>query len=191
MASADMDTYRAQRPPDHPDPAACQGAFRDAMSRFPTGVAIVTTQDEQGSPYGFTASSFCSVSLDPPLVLVCLARSARSYPVFTRSDRFAISILRSSHADVARRFASKIAERFTAGGFVRTARGAVVLAEALAVIECGVQSRHLAGDHVIMIGAVEQVTLAEHGTPAVYYDRGFGTVCPASCGAGIPQTEAS
>jgi len=61
--------------------AVDQAAFRDAMARFPSGVTIVTTYDETGRPCGFTASSFCSVSADPPLVLVCLARSARSFPV--------------------------------------------------------------------------------------------------------------
>ena len=157
-------------------------AFRDAMARFPSGVAIVTTHDEDGTPYGFTASSFCSVSLDPPLVLVCLARSSRSYPVFARNQRFAISILRSSHVDIAQRFASKvISDRFGPGGFVRTYRGSIVLEEALAIVECSVDSRYLAGDHAIMVGAVDQVFLAEQGRPVVYFDRRFRALCSASC----------
>lgn len=160
--------------------------FRDAMARFPTGVAIVTTHDEDGTPYGFTASSFCSVSLDPPLVLVCLARSARSYPVFSRNQSFAISILQSSHVEFAQRFSSKIPDRFAPGGFIHTPRGAIVLEEALAVVECSVDSRHVAGDHVIMVGEVDQVFLAEQGRPVVYFDRGFRTLCSASCEQ--PQT---
>ncbi|MGH3801510.1 MAG: flavin reductase family protein [Pseudonocardiaceae bacterium] len=156
--------------------------FRDAMARFPTGVAIVTTHDEGGRPYGFTASSFCSVSLDPPLVLVCLARSARSYPVFARNQSFAISVLQSTHVEFARRFASKIiSDRFAPGGFIYTLRGSIVLEEALAVVECSVDSRHEAGDHVIMVGEVDQVSLAEQGKPVVYFDRGFRTLCSASC----------
>ena len=159
--------------------------FREAMARFPTGVAIVTTHDEDGTPYGFTASSFCSVSLDPPLVLVCLARSARSCPVFARNRNFAISILQSTHVEFARRFASKIPDRFAAGGFIHTPRGSIVLEEALAVVECSVDSLHEAGDHVIMVGEVDQVSLAEQGKPAVYFDRGFRTLCSTSCRAQV------
>ncbi len=156
-------------------------AFRDAMARFPTGVAIVTTHHEDGTPYGFTASSFCSVSQNPPLVLVCLARSARSYPVFARNQSFAVSILQSTHVEFAQRFASKISDRFAPGGFIHTPRGSIVLENALAVIECSVDSRHEAGDHVIIVGEVGQVSLAEQCKPVVYFDRGFRTLCSTSC----------
>jgi flavin reductase ActVB len=167
---------------DHADARSVDlSEFRDAMARFATGVAIVTTCDEAGTPYGFTASSFCSVSLVPPLVLVCLARSARSHSVFTRNPNFAISILRSTHAELAQRFASTIPDRFAPGGFSYTPQGSIVLDEALAVVECSVYSRHEAGDHVIMVGEVGQVVLAERGGPAVYFDRGFRTLCPAQC----------
>jgi flavin reductase ActVB len=155
--------------------------FRDAMARFATGVAIVTTHDETGAPCGFTASSFCSVSLDPPLLLFCLARSARSYPVFLRNRSFAVSILQSTHVELARRFASKVPDRFGPGGFSRTSRGSIVLDEALAALECSVHSRHEAGDHLIVVGAVDQVLLAGQGWPVVYFDRGFRTLCSASC----------
>jgi flavin reductase ActVB len=163
-------------------------AFRDAMARFATGVAIVTTHDEAGNPYGFTASSFCSVSLDPPLVLVCLARSARSYPVFARNRSFAISILQSTHVEFAQRFASKIPNRFAYGGFTHTPRGSIVLDEALAVVECSAHSQHEAGDHVIMVGEVDQVLLAGQGMPVVYFDRGFRTLC--FCSASCQQQQA-
>lgn len=161
-------------------PGVDPSAFRDAMARFATGIAIVTTHDEAGTPYGFTASSFCSVSLDPPLVLVCLAKSARSYPVFARNQSFAVSILRSAHVEFARRFASKVPDRFAPGGFIDTPRGSIVLSEALAVVECSVHSRHEAGDHVIMVGEVDQVSLAKQGKPVVYFDRGFRMLCSAS-----------
>ncbi len=155
--------------------------FREAMARFPSGVTIVTTHDENGSPHGFTASSFCSVSAEPPLVLVCLARSANSYPLFAHNDSFAISILQSDHVDLARRFASKNADKFACGGFVRTPSGATVLENALAVVECSVDCRYEAGDHMIMVGQVEQVLLADLCRPAVYFDRAFSTICSPSC----------
>ena len=172
---------------------ADSAAFREAMARFPSGVTIVTTQDESGRPHGFTASSFCSVSAEPPLVLVCLATSANSYPLFARNDHFAISILQADHVDLARRFASKDTDKFAGGGFVRTPRGATVLEDALAVVECSVGRRYEAGDHMIMLGEVEQVSLAETELrrPAVYFDRAFSTICSPSCTSGTRTSAAS
>jgi flavin reductase ActVB len=155
-------------------------AYRVAMSRFPSGVAIVTTQDDDGKAHGFTASSFCSVSLDPPLILVCLSTSATSYPAFARNHRFAVSILRTSQVDLARVFASKVTDKFAHGRFRRTEGGATVLEEALATLECSLSNRYDAGDHMIMLGAVEQVLLDEAGGPAVYFERDFRRLCTRS-----------
>lgn len=147
--------------------------FREAMARFPTGVVIVTTHDELGTPHGYTASSFCSVSLDPPLLLTCLARTANSFETFMRTSKFAVSILGEDHEREARRFASKNIDKFADVRLTRTAGGSVVLAEALAVVECTVEDRHIAGDHVILIGKVDQTWTSEAGRPAVYCDRAF------------------
>jgi flavin reductase ActVB len=157
-------------------PTVERAAFQDAMARFATGVAIVTTHDETGAPCGFTASSFCSVSLDPPLVLVCLARTAGCYPVFARTQDFAVSVLRAHHTTLARRFASRTADKFRPGDFVRTERHRTVLTGASAVVECVVHSRHEAGDHMILVGRVDAVLVGHRGTPTVYFDRGFRTV---------------
>jgi len=153
--------------------AANPGAFRATMARVPAGVAIVTALAEDGTPYGFTASSFCSVSLEPPLLLVCLARSANSYPVFAGCAQFAISVLRADQSGLALRFASKTADKFANGPFVRTAQGALVVDDAHAVAECTVYDRYDAGDHMILVGEVQHVLVAEKGHPAVYVDRGF------------------
>ncbi|MDI3422620.1 flavin reductase family protein [Streptomyces luteolus] len=158
--------------------------FRGAMARFPTGVALVTTHDQDGGPHGFTASSLCSVSLHPPMLLVCLATSARCFRVFAQSPRFAVSVLREGpeHAELARRFAGKGLDKFAGGGFVTTPRGGTVLAGALAVVECAVRRRVDAGDHVVLLGEAEHVTLPGHsGRPAVYVDRGFGALCGSGC----------
>jgi flavin reductase ActVB len=147
-------------------------AFRAAMSRFATGVTVVTTRDEENRPYGFTASSFCSVSLDPPLILVCLARTANSFQVFARSPRFAVSILQAQHAEVAARFATKRADKFDGCIIAPSPSGLPVVAQALAVVECELRNRHEAGDHIIMVGQVYGVQLSE-GSPMVYFERAF------------------
>lgn len=151
-------------------------SFREAMSRFPSGVTIVTTEDERGGRHGFTASSFCSVSLDPPLVLVCLATSATCHPVFATTTHFGVHILKAHHAGLARRFASKEPDKFGEGLFVRTSAGRTVLEDAAAVVHCSVDARHPAGDHVLIVGRADGVMLADKGSPAVYFDRAFCTV---------------
>jgi flavin reductase ActVB len=147
--------------------------FRDAMARFPSGVVITTARDENGEAHGFTASSFCSVSADPPLVLVCLAKSANCHPVFTRCRRFAISIVAAGQVHHAIRFATKGARKFTDVGFTTTATGQPSVAGALATLDCVVAGRHPAGDHTIIVGDVQQIALGDHEPPAVYYRRAF------------------
>lgn len=146
--------------------------FRAAMARFPTGVAVVTTTDSSCDPHGFTASSFCSASLEPPLVLVCLAHSANSYEVFAGCDHFAVSVLRPGHEDVARRFATKNADKFALGDFTLSPLGLPALDGALFVLDCAVHGRYPAGDHTIMVGEVRHVRLHD-GQPMVYFSRGF------------------
>jgi flavin reductase ActVB len=150
--------------------------FRAAMSRFPAGVVIVTTRGDNGAPHGFTASSFCSVSLEPPLVLVCLATSANCHAVFSKASEFAVSILRGGQEDLAQRFATKSADKFSGGGFAATPKGLCVVEEALAVVECSVYMRAEAGDHMIILGLVERVGLSDPGMPVVYFNRGFSTL---------------
>ncbi|WP_433859338.1 flavin reductase family protein [Streptomyces kronopolitis] len=153
--------------------------FKDVMARFPTGVTIATTCDEGGSPHGLTVSSFCPVSLDPPLVLVCVAKSATSYPVFAQTEEFAVSILRENHAELALRCANSGARKFGGGEFVRTARGGVVVDNPLAAIECRVDQVHDAGDHIILVGQVVDQFLSDAGSPAVYFQRQFAALSSA------------
>jgi flavin reductase ActVB len=157
-------------------PAVEPAVFRDAMARFPSGVVIATARDETGEAHGFTASSFCSVSADPPLVLVCLARSANCHPVFSRCRSFAISILAADQVHHAVRFATKGARKFTDLDFTTTANGQPALSGALATLDCVVAGRHPAGDHTIIVGHTEQITLGDHEPPAVYYSRSFHTL---------------
>lgn len=148
-------------------------AFREALSRFPSGVTVVTTRDVDGVPWGFTASAFASLSATPPLVLVCLDRAADCHEAFeARSDRFAVNILAVDHEDLALRFASKGADKFAGGGFDDGLGGVPTLPGAVAVLECRTDDRVTGGDHTILIGLVEQVRLGD-GEPMVYANRGF------------------
>jgi len=159
------------RPPSWPDPAE----FRAAMARLAAGVVVVTTREADGTPRGFTATSFCSLSLDPPLILVCLAHTSSSFAAFDGCQDFAVSILSSEHTEVARRFATSGADKFPHGGHELSPSLLPVVAGALGQLDCRLHERHRAGDHTIMIGRVNGVRLAP-GEPLVYYDRAFHTV---------------
>ncbi|GLW51075.1 actinorhodin polyketide dimerase [Streptomyces sp. NBRC 14336] len=158
-----------------PEAAVAPEEFRAAMSRFPSGVVVVTTRCPDGTPRGFTASSFCSVSLNPPMVLVCLANAADSASTFARCDRFAVSVLRPRHRLLAERFATKGADKFGSGGLRPGPGGLPAVERALSVLDCAVHARHPAGDHTVLIGRVTEVRLGE-GAPMVYYDRSFRTL---------------
>jgi flavin reductase ActVB len=149
--------------------------FKAVLAHFPSGVTIVTALDDAGIPHGLTANAFCSVSLDPPLVCVCVARSARCHSVFLERDEFAINFLRPEHADLAMTFAGKHEDKFAHGPFRRTDRRVIVLDDALAVLECVVHSTHEAGDHTILIGEVRRADLAT-GEPLVFFNRAFHRV---------------
>lgn len=146
--------------------------FKDAMAHFPSGVTITTTTDATGRPHGFTASAFCSVSLEPPLVSVCLARSATCHPVFAECAEFAVNVLRPEHAALASRFALSGADKFPDSGFRLTGAGMVVLDQALIMLECAVHARYEAGDHTILVGEVLRTRLGT-GEPMVFFGRGF------------------
>lgn len=130
-------------------------ALRRAFGTFVTGVTIVTTRDEEGRPRGMTANSFASVSLDPPLLLVCIGRSASSFPVFSTTDHFAVNLLRDMQTDVSNLFASKSPDKFASISHDRVHTGAPVLTDCLTWFDCTVHDRVEAGDHMILIGRVQ------------------------------------
>lgn len=152
--------------------------FREAMARFPSGVTIVTTEDAAGERWGFTASAFTSLSMDPPLVLVCLSTSAQCADVFAATESFAVSILRPEHTELAKRFASRGADKFGGGDFVRGTLGCPVLEDSLATVECTLHTRYPGGDHHILIGAVRTSSVRE-GEPLVYCNRNFHALVSA------------
>jgi flavin reductase (DIM6/NTAB) family NADH-FMN oxidoreductase RutF/pimeloyl-ACP methyl ester carboxylesterase len=129
-------------------------SFRRALGAFTTGVTVVATNQRDGEPRGFTANSFTSVSLDPPLVLVCIAKSASSYAVFSEADGFAISVLAEHQRDTSGLFASKAADKFERASWHPTGSGNPVISGAAAWFDCRKHSLVDAGDHAILIGRV-------------------------------------
>ncbi|MVW70930.1 flavin reductase family protein [Bordetella sp. 15P40C-2] len=149
--------------------------FRDALSTFPSGVTIVSTTDDEGRHWGFTASSFSSVSMDPPLVLVCLAKKADSHAAFLKAQRYAINILAEDQEGVAMHFARKGEDKFSAHPFrYGTAQDPhpPVLHGSIASLHCVAHDAYDAGDHTVLVGEVAHVELNE-ATPLVYFNRGF------------------
>jgi flavin reductase (DIM6/NTAB) family NADH-FMN oxidoreductase RutF len=130
------------------------GELRRALGTFATGVTVVTTIDGEGAPRGFTANSFTSVSLDPPLILVCLAKTAASCPVFEAAESFAINILAEDQKEVSAAFASRGLDRFASVGWSGRATGSPVLDGVVAWLDCHMHEVVDAGDHTILIGRI-------------------------------------
>ncbi|MEV4432237.1 flavin reductase family protein [Streptomyces sp. NPDC049555] len=151
--------------------------FRAALSRWASGVTVVTTSDAQGRGHGFTASAFSSVSLDPALVLVCLDNRANCFEAFQQSEGFVVHLLAQGQQDLAGRFASKGADKFAGTDVQLSSRGLPLLPGALARLECRTERRIPGGDHLILIGEVHHAQDGE-GEPLVYYQRGFHELNP-------------
>ena len=136
-------------------PAFDARQFRDALSQFATGVTVITTRLPDGSFTGLTASSFNSVSLDPPLVLWSLSNGASSMPHFNANSHYVINVLSSAQASLAERFAMRIPDRFAGVSFRLSRTGLPILHGVSAWFECHNRSRYPEGDHVIFVGEVE------------------------------------
>lgn len=146
--------------------------FRAVLGRFPSGVTVVTTKAADGSDQGMTVSAFSSLSLEPPLVLICVEKTASAHDALTTAKGFVVNVLAARQEQIARRFAIVNIDRFEGVGFTRSSRGYAMLDDVLAVIECDRFSMHDAGDHTVIIGEVE-ATRAETGTPLLYYRGGY------------------
>jgi len=144
------------------------------MSRFATGVTLVTGTDEGGAPVGFTANAVTSVSLDPLLILFCADQSSTSLPALLRTGRFRVSILGTGSSDLARRFSREILpRRFEDGDLAFPAGGLPAPANAIAWLECRVWKSLPAGDHVVVIGEVTDCGRSPVGDPLVFFGGEF------------------
>jgi len=142
--------------------------FRNALGAFATGVTIVTTRDAAGKDVGLTANSFNSVSLEPPMVLWSLAKSARSLPAFLAATHFAVHVLAADQEELSLRFAARGAEKFAGLDIERGPAGVPLLRGCSARFQCRTAFRHEGGDHVIFVGAVESFDHSDQ-TPLVFH----------------------
>lgn len=146
--------------------------FRSALRQFPAGVTVVTTRDDEGRPAGLTASAFTSVSLDPPLVLVCIDHAATAYPALERRGWFAVNVLGKSQEHLSRRFAASGGDKFAGVAFREGQAGLPILEDVVAALECRVVHRYEGGDHTIFVGQVERVSVYG-GSPLIYFRGGY------------------
>ena len=148
-------------------------AFRDVLGRFATGVTVLTTRDAEGRDRGMTVSAFAALSLEPPLVLVCVARDATIAGAVAAASHFGVSVLAAHQEPLARRFADPNADRFDAVPLSRGASGVALVRGALAHLECRATARHEGGDHTIVVGEVLAAS-AREGEPLVHFRGDYG-----------------
>lgn len=143
--------------------------FRDALGCFATGVTIVTALTEDGTPIGLTANSFTSVSLDPPLLLVCIANNAGSAAVLQQAERFAVNVLQIGQQPTSNRFAGRGEDRFAATPWAIGEFETPVLTGSLASFECARNAVHEGGDHFILVGRVLKAMFEPRRDPLLYF----------------------
>lgn len=152
--------------------AVSQEEFRKALGHFATGVTLITVARGPAQVHGMTVNAFASVSLDPALVLICVDRTARTYPLLLAGERFGVNVLREEQGEVARYYADVSQDHETpvhlGVRYSFTQRGTPLLEPCLAQLECRRVATHEAGDHTIFIGAVEQAGIGE-GRPLLFY----------------------
>jgi flavin reductase (DIM6/NTAB) family NADH-FMN oxidoreductase RutF len=155
------------RPRSGTDPAGEQSAaidgkeFRRAAGQFLTGVTVVTVRADDGTPLGLTANSFTTVSLNPPLVLVCLDKRLGSYPAFRVGRAYAVHVLAEDQADLSTRFAMKGEDKFRGLRWREGLDGVPILPDYLALWECRVVHAHDGGDHTIVVARVERLEVGD------------------------------
>jgi 3-hydroxy-9,10-secoandrosta-1,3,5(10)-triene-9,17-dione monooxygenase reductase component len=160
-------------PPDQEVLRPNQDEFRRALGQFATGVTIITAISD-GEPAGVAANSFTSVSLDPPLVLFCVARTSTTWPRIEKARKFAVNILGEHQEELCRLFAMKGADRFGQADWHIGAGGSPVLHETLAYLDCEFWQEYDGGDHIIVVGRVLDLGITHDAGPLVFFRGQYG-----------------
>jgi flavin reductase (DIM6/NTAB) family NADH-FMN oxidoreductase RutF len=146
--------------------------FRAALGRFASGITVVTARDDKGRDHGMTVSAFCSVSLEPSYVLVSIGHEASMHRLLMQATHVGISVLSTEQEAISRRFADPESDRFDGVGYQRGENGVALLDDALVHLECAVVARYEAGDHTLIVCAVERAA-AYDARPLLYYRGGY------------------
>lgn len=149
--------------------------FKELMGNYPTGVTVVTTVDENGTPLGLTVNSFASVSIDPLMILWSIDKRVSSYEPFTKADKFAVHVLADDQGDICSLFAMKGTDRFGSCEWKTSEHGLPIISGALGVLQCKTHQVVEAGDHSILIGEVIDI-VSEQKDPLLYHRRKFGKI---------------
>jgi 3-hydroxy-9,10-secoandrosta-1,3,5(10)-triene-9,17-dione monooxygenase reductase component len=162
-------------PLDVPDaaPTIDEARYRQVLGHFATGVTVVTGTDA-GHPVGLAVNSFTSVSLAPPLVAFCVSGRSSTWPRLRGSGQFCVNILAEDQEALSRAFAAHGSDRFQGVGWRRSPAGDPILDGALAWLDCTVHAEHGAGDHDIVVGRVQALSVEHEGRPLVFYRGGYG-----------------
>ena len=146
--------------------------FRAALSRFPSGITVVTSRGAAGDLHGITVSAFSSVSLVPPLVLVCIERTTGSHTAINESGVFVVNILAAGQDEMSDRFSLPASDKFNGADYRAGIGGVPVLDDALVTLECRLENTFPGGDHSIFVGIVERATIRD-GEPLVYFHGNY------------------
>ena len=148
--------------------AITKDEFRASLGRFASGVTIVTTKDNNGNLHGLTVSAFSSVSMNPPLILICILKTTHSYYSFVEAKSFVVNILTESQQDISNQFASKHEDKFEGINYNLSETGLPILDDCLVNLECSLKHSYDGGDHTIFVGEIENAVVNE-GNPLVYW----------------------
>lgn len=149
--------------------------FRHALSRFPSGVTVVTTRDDENRFHGITVSAFCSLSLEPPRVLICIEKTTGSHEALQSSGSFVVNMLNADQRGLSERFASTVADKFGGLDLDVGIDGIPILSGCLATLECRVTNAYDGGDHSIFVGEVEKATVSD-GDPILYFRGDYRSI---------------
>lgn len=148
------------------------------LGHFATGVTIVTTRLASGEPWGFTVNSFTSLSLAPPLILVCVDHGTESFAAMSQAEYFAVNFLAEDQEELSRIFASKLGDRFERVSYRKAPKGSPLLDGCLGYVECRNVASHAYGDHTILIGEVLSAQ-ASGGPPLLFYRGAYTRLEPS------------
>jgi flavin reductase (DIM6/NTAB) family NADH-FMN oxidoreductase RutF len=164
-----------------PASAIAASQYRRACALFATGITVITTVDESGRPHGMTVNSFSSVSLDPPLVLICVDLKNAILGHFMTSAWFAVNVLEERQEAISRRFSSPSENRFHGIEWAPGESGAPLLAGVLAQMQCALTKTFEIGDHAVLVGEVRHASYRE-GRPLLYFNSAYRKIAPEEIG---------